>query len=357
VSEGTAFLALTGVAKSFGDHVAVNEIDLEIARGEFVTLLGPSGCGKTTLLRLLAGFEQPTAGSILLDGQDLTRLPPERRPLNLVFQSYALFPHMSVFENVAYGLRNKGLPDREIAQRVGASLELVGLQGAADRRVQELSGGMSQRVALIRAIVNEPDVLLLDEPLGALDLKLRKRMQVELRAIQERLGTTFVYVTHDQEEALVLSHRVVVMNEGSIVQVGSPDDVYHRPVDRFVADFVGESSFLDAVVERAHDQGDVVVSLAGLGAPIAVGYHGDAPLERGEPRQVALRPEHLRLAQAGGPLRGTVSDAIFIGSRVDVLVVLADGRTSLRVALTNGSPPRRGETVTIDVVPGKGALV
>jgi ABC-type Fe3+/spermidine/putrescine transport system ATPase subunit len=332
----TPFLRLRGVRKAFADHVAVAGVDLDIRRGEFVTLLGPSGCGKTTLLRMIAGFEQPTAGTIELEGADLTALPPERRSLNMVFQSYALFPHMNVFDNVAFGLRTARVAPRDVKERVDGALALVGLERFADRKVQELSGGMSQRVALARAIVNEPAVLLLDEPLGALDLQLRKRMQVELRAIQERLGTTFIYVTHDQEEALVMSHRVVLMHDGAVVQVGSPADVYHRPRARFVAEFVGDTTLLPAVVRDA------------AGSVVTVTVGADVHL--------ALRPEHLRLCGAAdGTFVGTVGDRIFLGSSSHYLVDCADG-LRLRVA-GDDEQAAPGDRVGVQVIAGRGAFV
>jgi spermidine/putrescine transport system ATP-binding protein len=354
MSDRSSFLSLRGLRKAWGDHVAVAAVDLDVSRGEFVTLLGPSGCGKTTLLRMIAGFEQPTAGTITLDGNDLTRLPPERRPLNMVFQSYALFPHMSVFDNVAYGLRMHGRPGAEVQERVDRALELVGLSAFAGRRVQELSGGMSQRVALVRALVNEPEVLLLDEPLGALDLQLRKRMQVELRAIQDRIGTTFVYVTHDQEEALALSHRVVVMKDGHVVQVGSPEEVYHRPASRFVAEFVGETSLVGATVTAVPRPGIAMVALAQAGHPGEVTTPDSVTV--GDSGVVSFRPEDLRLATRA-PLRGTAIDTLFVGPAIHVLVALTSGET-LRVAIASDSaPPERGTEVAVEVLPDRGRFV
>ena len=349
------FLRLRGVTKRFGDHVAVAAIDLDIRRGEFVTLLGPSGCGKTTLLRMIAGFEHPSAGTIELEGTDLTRRPPERRPLNMVFQSYALFPHMNVFDNVAYGLRTAGSSEKEVFAKVHAALELVGLEKCGSRRVNQLSGGMSQRVALVRAIVNEPAVLLLDEPLGALDLQLRKRMQVELRAIQDRIGTTFIYVTHDQEEALVMSHRVVLMHEGRIVQIGAPADVYHRPTSRFVAEFVGEASLLPGVVASA-DRERASIVLAG-GTAINAPYYVSGTLAAGDAVHLVLRPEHLRLGDPdAATFRGVLSDAIFIGSATHYVVTLPAG-SQLRVAGDDDTGLERGGPVGVDLVPGRGAVV
>jgi spermidine/putrescine transport system ATP-binding protein len=348
------FLRLSGVSKQFGDHVALKAVDIDIHRGEFVTLLGPSGCGKTTLLRLIAGFEQPSAGDIRLEGADLTRLPPERRPLNMVFQSYALFPHMNVFDNVAYGLRAARLSADKVLVRVGGALELVGLDRFAKRRVQELSGGMSQRVALARAIVNEPSVLLLDEPLGALDLQLRKRMQVELRAIQDDLGTTFIYVTHDQEEALVMSHRVVLMHDGAVVQTGTPTDVYHRPRTRFVAEFVGDATLVPAVAQTAARDA-LTVAVAGAG-PVQTRHYGDGRIAPGDHGYLALRPEHLGITSPErGAFRGTVRDSIFLGSSTHYLVDV-EGGVRLRVAGSDDGAAR-GDHVGIEIVPGRGAFV
>ena len=244
MSTAPAAISLKGVSKRYGSHLALTETDLEIAEGEFFCLLGPSGCGKTTTLNLIGGFVAPTTGEIGIRDRRVDRLPPHRRPVNTVFQSYALFPHMTVRDNVAFGLKMARVPRREASQRTGEALELVGLQHLADRLPGQLSGGQQQRVAVARALVNRPAVLLLDEPLGALDLKLRKRLQVELAQIHRDVGTTFVYVTHDQEEAMSMATRIAVMNDGRIEQVGAPSEIYYRPRSRFVADFIGESNFL-----------------------------------------------------------------------------------------------------------------
>ncbi|MGH2951654.1 MAG: ABC transporter ATP-binding protein, partial [Solirubrobacterales bacterium] len=239
---------LQDVTKAFGDLIAVDDLELDIASGEFFTLLGPSGCGKTTTLRMVAGFEEPTSGEVLIDGQDVADLPAHRRPTNTVFQSYALFPHLSVGENVAFGLRRKKVAKEEIRGRVEAELERVGLAGEINRRPSQLSGGQQQRVALARALVNLPKVLLLDEPLGALDLKLRKGLLLELKRIQREVGITFVYVTHDQEEALTMSDRIAVMNRGAVEQIGVPEAVYERPETTFVAGFIGVSNLMPGTV-------------------------------------------------------------------------------------------------------------
>jgi spermidine/putrescine transport system ATP-binding protein len=272
---------LEGVRKRYGEVVALDGVDLEIRRGEFFSLLGPSGCGKTTLLRLLAGFETPDAGRVLIGGKDMAGVPPYERPVNTVFQNYALFPHMTVAGNIAFGLRMKGLSQGEIRKKVAWALELVDLLGLEGRYPRELSGGQKQRVALARALVLEPQVLLLDEPLSALDLKLRQELRVELMQLQRRLGTTFVFVTHDQEEALVMSDRIAVMRAGRVEQVGLPDEVYERPKNRFVADFLGRSNFLPA---RPHP----------LGAETPLGpLRLKSPLER--EALLVIRPEKIRL--------------------------------------------------------------
>src|SRR5438067_4627159 len=240
-----AAIGLVGVSKRFGSHAAVDDVSLEIAEGEFFSLLGPSGCGKTTTLRMVAGFELPDAGRIVLKGNDVTEVPANRRPVNMVFQQYALFPHMSVYDNVAFGLKVKRVPRSEHSERVQEMLRVVSLEGLDRRRARQLSGGQQQRVALARALVNRPAALLLDEPLGALDVKLRKQMQLELKRIQSELGTTFVYVTHDQEEALAMSDRIAVMNRGRVEQIGAPREIYERPATAFVADFIGSLNAID----------------------------------------------------------------------------------------------------------------
>jgi len=283
---------LSGVAKSFGDNVAVVGLDLDIHENEFFSLLGPSGCGKTTTLRMIAGFEFPTAGSVLIHGEEMGLRPPNKRPVNTVFQSYALFPHMNVFDNVAFGLRMSKVPNAEVAERTSRVLDMVQLAQRADARPSQLSGGMQQRVALARALVNEPKVLLLDEPLGALDLKLRQAMQVELKDLQHRVGITFIYVTHDQEEALTMSDRVGVMHEGSLLQVGTPESIYESPGSRFVADFIGEINLLDATVVA-----DGVAELPG-GHRVAVTDPGPV----GSATILAIRPERFALYDLDEPV-------------------------------------------------------
>jgi len=322
-------VGMYGVTKRFGgDVVAVDELDLEIRDGEFFSLLGPSGCGKTTTLRMIAGLEYPTTGSIEIFGEEMGLRPANRRPVNTVFQSYALFPHMTVAKNVAFGLEMQGVAHAEVGRRVAEAIELVRLTGMGNRLPKQLSGGQQQRVALARALVNRPKVLLLDEPLGALDLKLRQAMQLELKEIQEEVGITFVYVTHDQEEALTMSDRIGVMSEGRLLQVGPAEEIYERPANRFVADFIGETNFLDGVIvaEGIVDVGGVAVHARTRAAP-------------GTPVTLTLRPEKLHLHVPGEPvpqrrnrLAGTVRRHIYFGearyyevdldqgSRIDVRV-------------------------------------
>ena len=289
---------LRDVTKRFGDSVAVNDLTLQIRDGEFFSLIGPSGCGKTTTLRMIAGFEQPTEGEIFIGGEHVEGIPAHRRPVNTVFQNYALFPHMSVAQNVAFGLEMQKLPAADIKQRVGEALELVRLPQMAERKPRQLSGGQQQRVALARALVNRPQVLLLDEPLGALDLKLRRAMQIELKHIQTEVGITFIYVTHDQEEAMTMSDRIGIMSEGVLQQVGSPNEVYERPNNRFVADFIGETNFLPATVTRLETEEDYpMVALQGGVRVLAANEGHDLSL--GQPVTLTIRPERINLYPQG----------------------------------------------------------
>ncbi|MET9251578.1 ABC transporter ATP-binding protein [Nonomuraea sp. NPDC003709] len=344
--EGGGHVEIEGLAAGY-DGARVLDLDrLSIRKGEFLSILGPSGCGKTTLLNCVAGFVQPTAGRIVIDGSDVTRRPPYRRGLGMVFQNYALFPHMTVAANVAYGLRVRRLDRRERDERVREALSLVGLEGYAGRRPRQLSGGQQQRVALARALAIRPAVLLLDEPLSNLDAKLRREMRVELRAIQRRIGTTMVFVTHDQEEALALSDRVAVMNGGRVEQLGTPDEVYRRPATRFVAQFIGAANVLEGTVtgSGALDSGGIVVECG----PLSLWPGGRAV--------VAVRPERIRLATPGpgagrvvGAVAGTVGYRAFAGDAWHVEVRLADGRIlSVQVADTGAGtedPPGAGTSV------------
>jgi spermidine/putrescine transport system ATP-binding protein len=345
---------LVGVTKRFGNVEAVRSLDLEIARGEFFTLLGPSGCGKTTTLRVIAGFEEPDTGRVLIDGDDVEGLPPFRRPTNTVFQSYALFPHLSVEENVAFGLKRKGVPKEETRRRVAEELERVGLASEAKRKPRQLSGGQQQRVALARALVNRPTVLLLDEPLGALDLKLRKRLQVELKDIQRDVGITFVYVTHDQEEALTMSDRIAVMNNGLVEQIAGPEEVYERPASAFVAGFIGVSNLLPGEVVAGNGSGPAVKLDSGAVLPLA----GSTDLELGERCQAIVRPEKLSVNSEGGSagVTGMLESSVYVGTATQLIVRMKDGAslTALVPNVDEGARqrlPSPGEEVRLSWAP------
>lgn len=336
----TPFIRVRNVTKSFGSVTAVNDVSLDVYKGELFCLLGGSGCGKTTLLRMLAGFETPTSGAIEIDGQDVAGVAPHDRPTNMMFQSYALFPHMSVARNVGYGLRRDGVAKPEITQRVDAILDLVKLGGFQDRKPHQLSGGQRQRVALARALIKQPKLLLLDEPLGALDKKLREETQFELVNIQEQLGVTFIVVTHDQEEAMTLSTRIGVMNEGRIEQVGEPHEIYEYPQNRFVADFIGSVNMIEGVV--AEDEPDhVTIASEQAGCEIHV-PHGVA-CSPNQKLWYALRPEKLEITrdavQTQNSVPGVVEDIAYMGNLSVYRVRLTSGMI-LRVARTNRA---RGE--------------
>jgi spermidine/putrescine transport system ATP-binding protein len=315
---GQPAVELLSVTKRFGEVVAVNDVSLQIEDGEFFSLLGPSGCGKTTSLRMIAGLETLTKGEISIRGRPMGKIPPFKRPVNTVFQNYALFPHMTIEKNVAFGLEMQGVSEGEIAERVVEALMMVRLPEMAKRRPGQLSGGQQQRIALARALVNRPEVLLLDEPLGALDLKLRKAMQLELKALQDQVGITFIYVTHDQEEALTMSDRIAVMDKGVVLQVGTPRDIYEHPRTRFVADFIGETNFLDGEVIKVSGE-DIVVMVEGL----LVDARSELLTRTGQTVSVVIRPEKLWLAKEG-MLTGCVAEKIYIGTDVRYLIRLTD---------------------------------
>jgi len=325
-------VALYGVTKRFGEMVAVDNVTLEIKRGEFFSLLGPSGCGKTTSLRMIAGFEEPNAGRVELTGRDIVGVPPFKRNVNTVFQSYALFPHLTVADNVAFGLKRKKVPKHEVKERVKHYLDLVQLPGYDDRRPSQLSGGQQQRVALARALVNEPAVLLLDEPLGALDLKLRKQMQLELMRIQREVGVTFIYVTHDQEEALVMSDRLAVMSQGKVEQIGCPEDIYERPVSRFVAGFIGTSNIVEAAVTGR--SGELLEIASAPGERLLVAAPKDRAISVGTSIAFTVRPEKLRVVGENEPVAeqlctvvGTVIDVVYQGVSTQLVVKTDAGAT------------------------------
>jgi spermidine/putrescine transport system ATP-binding protein len=327
-SVGVHDVELRQVSKYFGNEPAIADINLQIQEGEFFSILGPSGCGKTTTLRLIAGFEQPTEGTVLIQGRDMNRIPPYRRPVNTVFQSYALFNHMTVQDNIAFGLRIKGMTRSQLQQRVSDALRLVKMESFAQRYPQQLSGGQRQRVALARALVNRPAVMLLDEPLGALDLKLRKQMQVELSNLHEQLGITFVMVTHDQEEALSLSNRIAVMKDGDIEQIGTPNEIYDFPRTAFVADFIGDTNLLYGDVEVTHPSTYQIKTTGGLAVLV-----DRATLENNlKSVVISIRPEKIHLSQvaptdAQNCYAGTVQHIMYMGTHLHCVVQLPSGDT------------------------------
>ena len=357
-SGAPAEIRLIDLEKRFGAVRAVDGVTLDVRAGEFFSLLGPSGCGKTTTLRMIGGFELPTAGRILLRDRDITHEPPDRRPVNMVFQQYALFPHLDVAGNVAFGLKRKNVPNDDIKHRVGEALGLVRLEGYDRRKPNELSGGQQQRVALARALVNRPNVLLLDEPLGALDLKLRRQLQIELKRIQAEVGITFVYVTHDQEEALTMSDRIAVMHAGKVEQLGTPEELYERPSTRFVADFIGTTNLLSGSVQ-AIDTGGAIVRLEGGETCRVAG----ADLRPGQTVELSIRPESIALQASNGasptgeaPLRASVEQVAYLGGTVQYQVRTAGGATITVLAPKTGQRHPVGSDVDIVWAPAE-ALV
>lgn len=362
--EGTALepspniFELHGISKYFDNTCALHNINLSIANGEFLTLLGPSGCGKTTILRLLSGFERPSEGEIFLNGKLINDTAPEKRQVNTVFQNYALFPHMTVWDNVAFGLRIKHTPKEELAHTVSEVLRRVRLEKFGARMPRELSGGQQQRVAIARAIVMNPLALLLDEPFSALDLKLRKEMQYEIKHLQRQLGISFVFVTHDQEEAFAMSDRVVVMNNGVIEQIGSPQEIYEEPENLYVARFVGDINVLDAVITEVNEDGGIMAEVEGTIFPLRT----KKVLEVGQKVQVLLRPEDLKIylekddAQSPPYLMGKIDETVYKGATVDILLTLESGKKLQAAEFFNEDDEeivyRPGERVTVTWVEG-----
>ena len=333
---GPAFISIQNISKHFGRVHAVNRVSLEITKGEFFGLLGSSGCGKTTLLRLLAGFENPSHGELYLDGKPLSAVPPYRRPVNMVFQNYAIFPHLNVAQNIAFGLRKDRLTKQEMQRRVDRILALIKLDGYGHRTANELSGGQRQRVALARALIKQPKVLLLDEPLGALDKKLRAQMQIELRELQKNVGITFVFVTHDQEEALTMSDRIAVMSEGSVLEVGSPEQLYETPKSRFVADFLGTMNFFHGVI-RQKSADEIEIEVPELGA---IRSTQPSALEVNAPVSIAIRPENIRIGappddRGFNSIRGRMDNAAYLGDRAHLYINIGNADSPLLVAMQN----------------------
>ncbi|MGA0382964.1 MAG: ABC transporter ATP-binding protein [Arenicellales bacterium] len=332
-----AIISFQGVGKHFGKVKAVDNASFDIQRGEFFSLLGPSGCGKTTLLRMVAGFEVPDEGEIMIDGEPMSATPPNKRPVNMVFQSYAIFPHLDVRGNIAFGMRRSGLSRAELDQRIDEVLDLIKLPGYGSRGAAELSGGQRQRVALARALIKQPKVLLLDEPLGALDKKLREQMQIELRQLQQQIGITFLFVTHDQEEALTLSDRIAVMSEGEVMEIASPSDLYESPSSRFVADFIGSMNFFEAEISNVH--GDrVEVDAQGIGRTMI--QRQERLSSPGQKIWIAIRPEKFQPVftdpkEAENTLAGTLGPSAYLGDRSHFYVHVADRDEPVLVALQN----------------------
>jgi spermidine/putrescine transport system ATP-binding protein len=345
--ERKAIVELINVNKKYGENHVVHDFNLRIYEGEFLTMLGPSGCGKTTLLRMIGGFEEVSDGQILLEGENVEKKEPFERNVNTVFQSYALFPHLNIFQNIAYGLKMKKVPKAEIARRVQEMLELVQLNGYDKRYPSQLSGGQKQRVAIARALINRPKVLLLDEPLGALDLKLRKEMQLELKNLQRKLGITFIYVTHDQEEALTMSDRIAILNQGYLDQLDTPKAIYEKPRTKFVADFIGESNIFEATVKEQKDS----VAVLGLEVGEALGKPEEAMnFEIGEKVYACVRPEKLKFSNTEVPgfaIQGIVKEQIYVGNIIKSSIVIGNGQTLKLSRMNPEEIPRVGEVVNI----------
>ena len=353
-TRGNVIIRLKDVDKSFDDERVVKKLNLDVEEGEFLTMLGPSGCGKTTTLRMIAGFEVPTSGQIFLEGEDVDDKKPNERNVNTVFQNYALFPHMNVFDNIAFGLVEKKVKKDEIRRRVEEMIKLVQLDGMEKRMPAQMSGGQKQRVAIARALVNRPKVLLLDEPLGALDLKLRKQMQGELKALQRQLGITFIYVTHDQEEALTMSDRIAVMNRGRLEQVGTPEEVYNHPETKFVADFIGESNIIEGYIENMTDDSIEVTMESGKAVMQETGYRME------EMVYLCIRPENLKIStepREGFRFRGQVREHIFIGSTNKTMIEMPNGQMLKSVTLAEDELIPVGTAVNVFWNPGKAVVM
>ena len=334
----SAIIELLNITKSYGNNLVLDNINLSLKKNEFLTLLGPSGCGKTTTLRIIGGFESPDIGKVIFEGKDITNLPPYKRNLNTVFQKYALFSHLDVFENIAFGLKIKKMPKKEIAKKVNSVLELVNLKNYEKRTIDSLSGGQQQRIAIARALANEPNILLLDEPLGALDLKLRKDMQYELKRIQQELGITFIYVTHDQEEALTMSDTVVVMNNGIVQQIGTPENIYNEPANAFVADFIGESNLIDGIMLE-----DCLVNFLDKNIKCV-----DTGFAKNEKVDVVIRPEDIEITDVNcGLFNGIVTTSIFKGVHYE-MNILSQGYNFI---VHNTKTYEIGSNVGINVIP------
>lgn len=331
-------IELKNISKTYGDNTVLNNLSLNIKKNEFLTLLGPSGCGKTTTLKIIAGFESADSGELMFKNEDISSLPPYKRQVNTVFQKYALFPHMNIFDNIAFGLKFKKLPKDQIEAEVKKMLHLVALDGFEKRKVESLSGGQQQRVAIARALVNKPEILLLDEPLGALDLKLRKEMQIELKKIQKEVGITFVFVTHDQEEALTMSDTIIVMNKGIIQQMGTPEDIYNEPANAFVADFIGESNLLNGLMIK-----DFEVEFCNKKFECV-----DKGFEINESVDIVIRPEDIKMVNAeNGMLKGHVTSVVFKGVHYEMTVVSDD----YEFILHNTKSAEVGSTIGLDIYP------